>query len=61
MEKTLKRLGAFREVPLDRASPFVQPASIKYELDGERAGAVQSSGATRPPRGRLYVAARGGR
>lgn len=35
MAKTLQRLGGFREVALDAGSPFVQPASIMYELDGE--------------------------
>lgn len=36
IDKILKRLGSFREVPLDSHSPFVQPASIIFEQDGER-------------------------
>ena len=40
MEKTLRRLGGFREVPLDAASPFVRPASILFELDGALACAA---------------------
>jgi hypothetical protein len=36
MGKVLQRLGGFREVPLEKGSPYVQPASIRYELDGGR-------------------------
>lgn len=35
MDKVLKRLGGFREVSLEQGSPYVQPASIMYELDGK--------------------------
>lgn len=38
MDRVLARLGDFREEPLDGASPYVKPASIKYQIDGARSG-----------------------
>ncbi|GBF97651.1 uridine diphosphate glucose pyrophosphatase [Raphidocelis subcapitata] len=38
MGKVLQRLGGFREVPLEKGSPYVQPASIRYEIDGKERG-----------------------
>jgi hypothetical protein len=52
IDKTLKRLGGFREVALDHASAFVQPASIKYELDGAGAGRGGGGGGGRGGGGR---------
>jgi len=37
LQTTLSRLGSkFETVPLDGTSPYVRPASILYELDGEQ-------------------------
>lgn len=38
LDSALKRLGSrFQTAPLDKSSPYVQPASIMYELDGAQA------------------------